>query len=174
VDVIEILLNEGADCEAENYFGERPMSYAIYRRKADAVRILLDRGATLEHADKWGYISILDAAIVDSHEVLDLLLQRGARTSAKLPGEKTLLHVAALNSDLRTIEILQNAHLHGLDTAALDAAGNTAMDYLRLRNDAADLIEPFGALLLSIEADSTELDEVSPLIYSMLRNHNNS
>jgi len=155
MDVIKFLLNEGADCEAENYFGETPTTYAIFGRRTSVIRLFINHTAALEHVDKWGYTPVLDAVFEDSHEALELLLLLDSvNTGAKLFDDKTLLHVAASNADLTTIEILQNARLCGLNTAAVDAAGYTALDYIRLRKDAADLIEPFGALILSVEASS--------------------
>jgi hypothetical protein len=62
--------------------------------------------------------------------------------------------VAALNSDLKTTEILQNSRLCGLDTAAVDAIGYTPLNYARQRKDAADIVEAFGTLLFSTEARS--------------------
>jgi ankyrin repeat protein len=153
MDVIEALIKEGASCEAENYFGETPISYAFYGEKINVISGSLHRDSLFDYVDEWGYTPILDAVLLDCHRVLELLLQLdNTNFNAKLVDNKTILHVAALNADLETIEILQNARLIGLDTAAVDLAGFTAMDYVRQRRDAADLIEPFGALLLSVQA----------------------
>lgn len=155
MDVVEVLLDRGADCEAQNYFGETPISYAIFGRRTNVIRGFLDRTGALEYVDKWGFTPVLDAVFEDSHEALELLLQLDmTNTSGKLFDGKTLLHVAAINSDLKTIEILQNARLCGLDSTSVDIAGNTAMDYVRQRKDAADVVEPFGALLFSLRLRS--------------------
>jgi ankyrin repeat protein len=155
MDVIEVHINEGADCGAENYFGETPVTYAIFGRRTSVIKHFLDRTAALQHVDKWGYTPILDAVFEDSHEILELLLLLDSTdTNVHLFDNKTLLDVTALNSDLKTIEILQNSRLCGLDTAAVDAAGYTPLDYARQRKDAADIVEAFGPLLFSIDARS--------------------
>ena len=51
-DIIEILLNEGADYQAENYFEETAISYAMYGKRAEAVKTLRRRGDTFDHIDK--------------------------------------------------------------------------------------------------------------------------
>jgi len=169
--VIELLVNKGADCEADNYFGETPISYAIYGRKTSVIKGSLQRIAPLEYVDKWGYTPLLDAVFMDSHKVLELLLQLDStNTGAKLFDGKTLLHVAASNADLETIEILQNARLCGLDTAAVDAAGYTALDYIRQRKNVDDLIEPFGALLLSVAAGPANKGEENVVLASLFSN----
>jgi ankyrin repeat protein len=131
--VMDILMGAGASCEAVNFYGETAISYAIYGRRTGVLKTFSERGAKLDCMDKWGYTPVLDAVFVDSHEVLDLLLSAGMTTTSKLVDDKTILHIAALTSDLRTIEILQNAHLGDLDTEAVDTAGYTALDYLLLR-----------------------------------------
>lgn len=131
------------------------ISYAFYGARTNVIKRFLHLNAELEYADNWGYTSVINAVFMDSHGVLELLLMPDStNTGAKLFDGKTLLHVAATNSDLKTIEILQNSRLGNLDTAAVDAAGYTALDYVRQRKDSADLVEPFGALLLRVEARS--------------------
>ncbi len=115
------------------------------------------------------YTPVLDAVFVDSHEILDLFLSAGMTTTSKLVDDKTILHVAALISDLRMVEILQNARLSDLDTETVDSAGYTALDYLRLGKDRTQLMEPFQVLLLSVNAASQHSNNHSTISPSALQ-----
>jgi ankyrin repeat protein len=109
------------------------------------------------------------AVFKDEHEVVEFLLNRRGSAGAVTFDGKTILHVAAKYSDLNMIEILQNGRICGVDPDAVDRAGWTAMDYFRRRSDAAELIEPFEALLASLVppkrvspsgGDDDEIEEV--------------
>ncbi len=45
--------------------------------------LLLDKGASVEAKDKWGYTPLSWAARAGQHAVVDLLLDRGADTKSK-------------------------------------------------------------------------------------------
>jgi ankyrin repeat protein len=148
---IQVLLDLGSDYEATNFVGETAISTANHSRQIGAVKYLVERGASLHHIDHWGYNPVLDAAFVDSHEALEFLLAQNSNTSIRIRGGRSILHIAALNSDIKTIEILLNADLGYLRTDAEDDAGQTALQYLRQRKDSAEIFETFCALLLKIE-----------------------
>ena len=148
-EAIRLLVTTGASWSIKSYVAEIPLAYAIYAGHSHAVEILLECGSSLEYEDQYGYTSILDATFTDSHQTLEALT-RMARVGAKLFDGKTILHVAAANSDTKTMEILQNACLTGVDIDAVDNAGFTAIQYIRMRSDGEEFVEPFGALLLSV------------------------
>jgi ankyrin repeat protein len=151
VGTIEALLDLGAETDSKTYLNETPIEYANHGRSIEAVKILLYRGASLQHFDSWGFNPILDAVLANAHEPLKLLLEVDWNRTAKLFDGKTILHIAASNSDLRTIETLLNADLTGVKPNALDDAGLSALDYLRRRQDVEELLEPFCTLLLETE-----------------------
>jgi cytohesin len=157
-EAIRLLVTAGASWSTRSYVAEIPLAYAIYAGHSHAAEALLECGSSLEYEDQYGYTSILDATFTDSHQSLEALT-RMARVEAKLFDGKTILHVAAANSDAKTIEILQNACLRGIDIDAVDNAGFTAMQYIRMRRDGEELVEPFGALLISVTPGVRELFE---------------
>lgn len=148
-DTIAALVRLGADIGSRNYFGESALSYAIQGRQVGALRKLVELGADLEGADSWGYVPVLDAVLLDSHEGLRFLLSRGLELGKKIFDGKSLLHIAALSSDVGTMEILVQADLGSLDAYAVDDDGCTPMEYLRKRKHSEGMVEAFGALLLS-------------------------
>jgi ankyrin repeat protein len=154
-EAIRLLVTAGASWSAKGAVADIPIAYAIYAGHSHAVEVLLECGSSLECKDRYGYTSILDATFTDSHQSLDALT-RMAQVGAKLFDGKTILHIAAANSDAKTIEILQNARLTGVDIDAVDNAGFTAMQYIRRRSDGEELVEPFGALLISVTPEVRE------------------
>jgi ankyrin repeat protein len=126
--------------------------FAVHSRQVHALETMIASGASLEHVDFWGCTRLLNAVMVDSHDVLRLLLIILTDFGGRQYDGQTLLHIAARNSDIKTIEILMEADLHGLDAHTLDEKGFTALEYMQQRKYGADLLEPFVALLLQVEA----------------------
>ena len=89
--------------------------------------------------------------MTDSHEALAFLLSQGSDMNTRLFDGKTFWHIAAQHSDLRTIKILLNADLRGLDPEAVDNAGFRPAEYLSQRKDEAEVSDPFRALMLEVE-----------------------
>lgn len=100
--------------------------------------------------DHFGQHAALDAAFSDSHGALEFFLHKEPDFTGKsLLNGKTILHVAALNSNRRTIEILR-AKIYGLNPNALDESGHTALDYARQRKDVANVLESFCSLIFGV------------------------
>jgi ankyrin repeat protein len=155
-DALRLLLDAGADSCARTTLGESPTSYATYAEQAEIIQLLRNGGCPLENADDLGFTPILDATYMDCHSLLSEFPFSEVSNTVRLRDGKTLLHIAASNSNLRTIEILQDSRLEGVEAYATDNAGFTAMDYLCKRRDFEDIYEPFCALLVSISPREPE------------------
>jgi ankyrin repeat protein len=149
---IRKLLDYGADCESRSCLGETPLYFASHMNQIETIHSLVSWGASLEPTDSWGYPLILDSVLTDSHESLEYYITQNVDLSVTTTDGKSVLHVAALNSDLRTIELLLNADFHGLNTYALDNFGYTALEYARQRKESAHFLEIFYALVIKVEA----------------------
>jgi ankyrin repeat protein len=66
-DVIEFLLDRGADIEAVSYFKENSILTAINAMNRDAVRVLNKRGISLMHVDTWGHCAPSNSVFMDCH-----------------------------------------------------------------------------------------------------------
>ena len=78
LDIVNLLLDRGADIEATDDLGRRPLLSAARYGRTAVVRQLLDRGADL-NGDDWSDQTALAEAATEGHQdVLDLLLSRGA------------------------------------------------------------------------------------------------
>ena len=151
IQAIQTLVQSGAIIDAPNYIGETAMSPAIYSNDVETLNCLLGGSAPLNCPDAWGYVAILDAVVMDSHDILRLLLSASSDHGAKLFDGKTMLHIAGASSSLDTIEMLLDMDIFGVDPHAVDRCGMTALDYVKLRRDSKDLIEPFNALVFKTQ-----------------------
>jgi ankyrin repeat protein len=168
VHIVELLLEAGADTEAQNYVGETPLRHAIFSDHILVVQLLHERGAAFALQDKWGSTALHNAIMFNSHRVLSFLLAIKMRTDQNYYSGRTVLHILGESANLRTLEICQNARLKGIDVAAVNAQGFSALDCLRQRRDAGPLIEPFGALLMSMSASANELGERFSLTFDVV------
>ena len=168
VHIVELLLKAGADTEAQNCVGETPLRHAVFCDHILVVQLLHERGAAFAPQDKWGSTALHNAIMFNSHSVLCFLLAIKMRTDQNYYSGRTVLHILGESADLRTLEICQNAGLEGIDVAAVNAQGFSALDCLRQRRDADLLIEPFGALLMSMSASANEPGERSSLTFDVV------
>ena len=78
INMVQLLLNGGADPNRANRHGRTPLQVAAWNGRAVVVRILLDRGADPNKADRNGSTPLHDAAWKGHKYVIPLLLNRGA------------------------------------------------------------------------------------------------
>ncbi len=117
-DIVEILLDSGADIEADeiNCYGGKPLHWAS-EHAPSTVEILLRRGAKVnsrnmkEDSDFFGMTPLIMNATQrnDCSEVTVLLLQAGADISATDAKGKTALNYASEYRLNRIAEVLKNA-----------------------------------------------------------------
>jgi ankyrin repeat protein len=150
-EAIDFFLQHGVSIDSTNYVGETPIYMATHAKRPEVVQLLAERGASLEWSDKWGYDPLLDAVVLDSHEALTYLLSLNHRPDVRIFDGKNIFHIAALNSNFETVEILLRANITNVDPNALDDAGFRPLQYLRKRPGAEHLLEPFCALLLQAD-----------------------
>jgi ankyrin repeat protein len=85
--------------------------YASLFGQVDAVRVLLDKSATLEKDDKDGTTPLMYASQCGSAEVVRVLLGKGARLEAADRGGKMALQYAAENKHSEVVGVLIEAGL---------------------------------------------------------------
>ena len=121
----------GEDAAAANAWsrdGFSPLSLAIFGGRAEAVRLLLDRGADVETLSRHATIQVRPlqtAAFVRDAELGRMLLEAGADPDSQAEGGFTALHSAAQNGDLEFARLLLG---HGAD-ASVEVGGKRAVDF---------------------------------------------
>src|SRR5439155_8899632 len=102
--------NSGAPPTATNHVGATPILYAV--GNVDSVTVLLDSGAEVNRASKFGTTPLIAAASYPrSSTVVRLLLDRGAEPQAKHKLGFNALEAAADAGDLATVRRLLTAGL---------------------------------------------------------------
>jgi len=119
------LLENGADVEAENVDGLRPIHCAVRTGCVELVELLINHGANFDAADVFGNRP-LHEAVCHGLRVVQLLVQRGANLNVQDINGKTPLHVAVerQQSDVIMFLLSQDA-----DVGLTDFWRNTPLHY---------------------------------------------
>ena len=119
------LLENGADVDAENVDGLRPIHCAVRTERAELVELLINHGANVDAADVFGNRP-LHEAVCHWLRVVQLLVQRGANVNVQNINGKTPLHVAVERQQSDVIVFLLN---QDSDVGLTDVWRNTPLHY---------------------------------------------
>ncbi|MCJ1306855.1 hypothetical protein MMC25_000499 [Agyrium rufum] len=133
VAFLKPLLDAGADIHARRSNGDSPLICAAEENHAVATSYLLSRGANIEDRNFDGSTALIWAISNNCHQVLDVLLAREADYRIITSTGDTLLHVAARQADIPTLERLTAIGMTGLDKYAQTYDRQTAMDLASAR-----------------------------------------
>jgi ankyrin repeat protein len=118
-----VLIDQGADVNAQNAFGTTALMMSI--TDAAKVRLLLDHGANVNVASKQGRTALFVAAMsAPSADIVRLLVAKGADIRAKDAFQNTTLTAAAYGNDLATMRLVLDA---GVDVNAAGVTGITPL-----------------------------------------------
>jgi hypothetical protein len=90
----------------------------------------------------------------NAHDILLYYADQALISRNYLFDGKTILHIAALNSDIPTVTILSRFTNLEIDPYSRDHAGCTALDYIRQSSDSDQIMGPFSTLVSKTEADN--------------------
>ena len=138
VDAMRVLIDHGADVNAQNDFGSTALMWSV--PDPSKVRLLLDHGAQVNLVAKSGRTALIIAAFTNpSAEVVRLLLAKGAKVDVMDLRHVTPLNAATFGNDTETVRLLLDA---GADidtpdtfiglTPLMNAAGNRNLDAVKL------------------------------------------
>jgi ankyrin repeat protein len=138
VEPVKVLLRAGASVNSKNNFGHTPLSGAAITNRYRIGAYLLNHGADTSVCSIHGDTPLFETVIHNSHEFLEILIKEGVCHTHVNAAGSTLFHVAALEADVRTLEILIAARLSGGNANGRDRNGKTALEISRLRRAAPD------------------------------------
>lgn len=163
-EIVEILLQSGANCNAQLYCGDlsgySPLMVASKNGKTEVVRFLLDSGANINvslgvrfprtaasHVFEQDGRTALHLAVIGHHaDTVQLLLERGAEVTRCHYGDLTNcwpLHIAARSNDVATAKVLIE---NGADVNARTSMGITPLFVTSAADkEMAALLEEHGA-----------------------------
>ncbi len=138
VDAMRLLLDRGADVNAQNAFGSTALMWSV--SDAAKVRLLLDHGAQVNTPAKSGRTALIIAAFTNpSAEVVRLLLAKGAKVDVLDVRHVTPMNAATFGNDTATVRLLleAGADLETPDTfigltPLMNAAGNRNVEGVKL------------------------------------------
>ncbi|XP_076418944.1 poly [ADP-ribose] polymerase tankyrase-2 isoform X4 [Peromyscus maniculatus bairdii] len=114
-DVVEYLLQNGANVQARDDGGLIPLHNACSFGHAEVVNLLLQHGADPNARDNWNYTPLHEAAIKGKIDVCIVLLQHGAEPTIRNTDGRTALDLAdpsakaVLTGDYKKDELLESA-----------------------------------------------------------------
>lgn len=135
VDTIDILVNAGIDINVRDQDGETPLLSAVRLGHTFHTRRMLELGANPNACNQSSRHSAIHfAVLLDHHDAIPLLLQRGADYTALDASGMNIAHMAAWFAGTKTISVLAESNLINLDTSLRCKDGKTPADYLSERN----------------------------------------
>lgn len=130
VEVVKLLLENGASVVQKNHQGETPLHVACFVQSSVCVDLLLgDPGVDVNAADR-SHRTPLHFTVMNTNsspELVELLLKNGANVNASDKAGFTPLHIAALNEQSHCVDTLIWA---GADVSATTSAGLSALNVI--------------------------------------------
>jgi ankyrin repeat protein len=153
-DTVKLLIDRGADVEAQDAFGTTALIVAATSGHSDTTRLLLSFGADPTFKDSSGGSALGNATFFGHTDTIRIMLE--GREISKADGEELLLLAAGLGHTAIANLLLG----HGVDANATGIKQRTALMAAAAfdRDEVAELLLKHGAAL-----DATDEDGVSAL-----------
>ena len=156
------LLDAGCSINERDSYGWTALAATAEYDHIRSATILLNNGADFNTRDKDGWTPLLRAVSSNSHNVLQLLLERGASPLIASFRNETILHFAASKGDFETMRILTQVSMEGLNSNAENEKGETAMEMMRMRiPKLPQLVIAFESLIEWVEIRKVSAEEES-------------
>ncbi|MDD2898325.1 MAG: ankyrin repeat domain-containing protein [Desulfuromonadaceae bacterium] len=117
MEIVKLLIANGADVNAESSDGETPLIFAAAAGRSDLVELLIAHNANINSKGNEGVSALYMATIMDRLAVAKLLLEHGAKVDSRTKSGYTPLMYAARIGNYSFTEMLI---AHGADVNASD------------------------------------------------------
>ena len=166
LQTMRLLLQHGADVNAQDKDHLTPLHWASRRRRLKDIRLLLDHNANIDAEDKKGITPLHLASSNLGADVISLLLDRGADPNAEDKEGSTPLHlVSSGGGNSETISLLVGC---GASANAMDKDGWTP---LHLASSNGKTATAQSLLELGANANANDKDKWTPLHLASSKGH---
>jgi uncharacterized protein len=160
VSLVDRFLDEGAQVEMRDRFGNTPLLLAAREGHAELVQFLLEHGAEIDRANVGGSTALLRAVDADRVPTAQQLLLAGADPNIANMKGVTPLTAAAFNGNDRLVELLL---AQGGDAATTDRTGRSAIVYAAAKGFTGIV----GELLdHGVAVDARDAHQLTPLMWA--------
>jgi ankyrin repeat protein len=158
-NLVEPLVNAGADPTARDRFGETPLDIALAYKNVNIVATLLHLGQKLKESQEVAEETMESAALRGQVEIARILLDNGLDVNHPSAKGSVYLNDAALRGQKKMVQLLLD---HGASLTARNQSGGTALHDAALGGGAevAALLLDKGAAINAREIES----EATPLM----------
>lgn len=117
IEIINCLLENGADIDIRNSNGDTPLCLAIYNNDYETIKLLLENGADINVYDSEGR-TVMNQHLIENGDtdILRLLIEYGADIEEKYDDKTPLIYTIINNSLNETIELIKA----GANTSSYD------------------------------------------------------
>lgn len=170
LNLVQLLIEHGADVNLKNsrYLG--PLDYAFFSRTKDTYdvyKLLLEKGADCKAADDSGITPLHRALRSQPLKTIKLLVDHGADMTALHLNGMTSLHQVSQNSHVDVVQFVLD---HGFDIDCMSEDGVTPLHHAAANGspEASEFFLRRGAMV-----NTKSLNGKTPLIYAVQRDHFN-
>ncbi len=181
-EIVELLINHGADVNAKDDDDRTPLHNAVWAENKEIVELLINHDADVNAKDDRDYTPLHSAVSRENKEVLKLLINHGADVNAKNKKGYTPLHYAVLELHYavleRNKEIAELLINHGADVNAKNQYEETPLHYAvrRQNKEVVELLINHGADVNAKNRDGETpihdaIDRENRVIIELLKKH---
>ncbi|KAJ6650079.1 putative ankyrin repeat protein [Pseudolycoriella hygida] len=131
-NIVEQLVNAGANLSITNEMGRSPLSEAINDGYDRIAELYIKNGADVNQTDDYGYTPLFLAAQKRLDNVVEMLIKKGANVNARTEDASTPLHWAAQSGSATTVNLLLK---NGADKDAKTSDGKTPLDFAEMKGN---------------------------------------
>jgi ankyrin repeat protein/L-ascorbate metabolism protein UlaG (beta-lactamase superfamily) len=136
-ELVEYLIQEGANIDALDKEGRTPLMNAIMFKKPDLAHSLVKMGADVKIIGKEGANAIIFALFFGPEDLIEPILDHGQDVNQTYEGGVTIMQGAAAMGKLSAMNILYE---RGADVNAVSEQGETAL-YFGVREGRTEIVE---------------------------------
>ncbi len=133
VEIIELLLSNGADINSVNNQEKTPLHESIANKQDYASKVLIERGADIDRQDGSGKTPLHATVLVNAKEIAELLISKGADLEKKNKGDFTPLGL--LTRTTKSFEVAEVLVKHGANINAPWTDGAMPLNYAAMYSD---------------------------------------